>query len=151
MPGFPLRDVKIFRYLTFRGSCMAPPRAFWYSWSRKSKNIGYLWWFQAELRCSENHCRTSKNWWSHFGKNRCIYAPNGNPCAMEQTMDDHHKRFRFQHWITKYPWQAYQLIFENLEAFYNTKRIHSHCNYMSPNEFERVYERTHTEAELLAG
>ena len=47
--------------------------------------------------------------------------------------------------------QAYQLIFEYLEAFYNTKRIHSHCNYMSPNEFERVYERTHTEAELLAG
>ena len=47
--------------------------------------------------------------------------------------------------------QAYRLIFEYLEAFYNTKRIHSHCNYMSPNEFERVYERTHTEAELLAG
>ena len=44
--------------------------------------------------------------------------------------------------------QAYQLIFEYLEAFYNTKRIHSHCNYMSPNEFERVYKRTHTEAEL---
>jgi putative transposase len=47
--------------------------------------------------------------------------------------------------------QAYRVIFEYLEAFYNTKRIHSHCNYMSPNEFERVYERTHTEAELLAG
>ena len=47
--------------------------------------------------------------------------------------------------------QAYQLIFEYLEAFYNTKRIHSHCNYMSPNEFERLYKRTHTEAELLAG
>ena len=47
--------------------------------------------------------------------------------------------------------QAYRFIFEYLEAFYNTKRIHSHCNYMSPNEFERVYERTHTEAELLAG
>ncbi|MFR4318368.1 MAG: IS3 family transposase [Eubacterium sp.] len=46
--------------------------------------------------------------------------------------------------------QAYQLIFEYLEA-YNTKRIHSHCNYMSPNEFEQVYERTNTEAELLAG
>ena len=44
--------------------------------------------------------------------------------------------------------QAYRLIFEYLEAFYNTKRIHSNCNYMSPNEFERVYERTHTEAEL---
>ena len=47
--------------------------------------------------------------------------------------------------------QAYQLIFEYLEAFYNTKRIHSHCNYMSPNEFERLYKRTNTEAELLAG
>ena len=47
--------------------------------------------------------------------------------------------------------QAYRLIFEYLEAFYSTKRIHSHCNYMSPNEFERVYERTHTEAELLTG
>ena len=47
--------------------------------------------------------------------------------------------------------QAYRVIFEYLEAFYNMKRIHSHCNYMSPNEFERVYERTHTEAELLAG
>ena len=47
--------------------------------------------------------------------------------------------------------QAYRLIFEYLEAFYNTKRIHSHCNYMSPNEFERLYKRTHTEAELLAG
>jgi len=38
-----------------------------------------------------------------------------------------------------------------LEAFYNTKRIHSHCDFMSPDEFERVYERTHTKAELLAG
>lgn len=47
--------------------------------------------------------------------------------------------------------QAYRLIFEYLEAFYNTKRIHSHCDFMSPDEFERVYERTHTKAELLAG
>ena len=31
---------------------------------------------------------------SHFGKNRWyIYAPNGNPCSVEQTMDHHHKRF----------------------------------------------------------
>ncbi len=44
---------------------------------------------------------------------------------------------------------GHRLIFEYLEAFYNTKRIHSHCDYMSPDEFERIYERTHTEAELL--
>lgn len=46
--------------------------------------------------------------------------------------------------------QAYRLIFEYLEAFYNTKRIHSYCDYMSPDEFERVYERTHIKVELLA-
>ena len=51
----------------------------------------------------------------------------------------------------RYYKQAYQLIFDYLEAFYNTKRIYSHCNYMSPNKFERVYKRTHTAAEFLAG
>ena len=47
--------------------------------------------------------------------------------------------------------QAYRSIFEYLEAFYNTKRIHSHCDFMSPDEFERVYKRAHIKAELLAG
>ena len=37
--------------------------------------------------------------------------------------------------------QAYQLVFEYLEAFYNTKRIHSHCDYMSPNDFEDLYTK----------
>ena len=36
---------------------------------------------------------------------------------------------------------AYALIFEYIEAFYNTVRIHSHCNYMSPDEFEKTYEK----------
>lgn len=35
---------------------------------------------------------------------------------------------------------AYTLIFEYIEAFYNTVRIHSHCNYMAPNQFEKLYE-----------
>ena len=35
---------------------------------------------------------------------------------------------------------AYRLVFEYIETFYNTVRIHSHCDYMSPNEFERLYE-----------
>nr|WP_106062458.1 IS3 family transposase [Clostridium liquoris] len=34
---------------------------------------------------------------------------------------------------------AYILVFEYIETFYNTTRIHSHCNYMSPNEFEKAY------------
>ena len=35
---------------------------------------------------------------------------------------------------------AYRLVFEYIETFYNTVRIHSHCDYMSPNEFEKLYE-----------
>lgn len=35
--------------------------------------------------------------------------------------------------------QAYRLVFEYIETFYNTVRIHSHNNYMSPNEFENLY------------
>lgn len=35
--------------------------------------------------------------------------------------------------------KAYQLVFEYIEGFYNTTRIHSHCEYQSPNEYERNY------------
>lgn len=34
---------------------------------------------------------------------------------------------------------AYRLVFEYIEAFYNTVRIHSHCDYMSPDQFEKLY------------
>lgn len=34
---------------------------------------------------------------------------------------------------------AYKLIFEYIETFYNTVRIHSHCGYLSPNEYEEEY------------
>ena len=30
---------------------------------------------------------------------------------------------------------------EYIETFYNTIRIHSHCNYMSPNDYEKLYMR----------
>lgn len=36
---------------------------------------------------------------------------------------------------------AYRLVFEYIETFYNTVRIHSHCVYMSPNDFEKLFER----------
>ena len=36
---------------------------------------------------------------------------------------------------------AYRLVFKYIETFYNTVRIHSHCDYMSPNNFEKLYER----------
>lgn len=45
---------------------------------------------------------------------------------------------------------AYRLVFEYLEAFYNTKRIHSHCDYMSPNDYEELYRRIQKDELLMA-
>ena len=50
---------------------------------------------------------------------------------------------------SQYVSQAYCLVFEYIEAFYNTKRIHSHCDFMSPNDFELLYEQTQTNKLLL--
>ncbi len=36
---------------------------------------------------------------------------------------------------------VHTLVFEYIEAFYNTVRIHSHCNNMSPDQFERLYKK----------
>ena len=46
--------------------------------------------------------------------------------------------------------QAYALVFEYIETFYNTVRIHSHCNYMSPDEFEMEYEKANKLDILIA-
>lgn len=35
---------------------------------------------------------------------------------------------------------AYNLIFEYIETFYNTRRSHSHCNYVSPDEYEKQHK-----------
>lgn len=35
---------------------------------------------------------------------------------------------------------ARELIFEYIEAFYNTVRIHSYCGYLSPNDYEEQYQ-----------
>ncbi|MGN0299097.1 MAG: hypothetical protein ACI4C1_07970 [Lachnospiraceae bacterium] len=42
------------------------------------------------------------------------------------------------------------MVFEYWEAFYNTKRIHSHCNYMSPNDYEELYNKLQKDELLLA-
>lgn len=47
--------------------------------------------------------------------------------------------------------QAYRLVFEYIEAFYNTKRIHSHCRNMSPDDFEKLYEKTNNNELQLTG
>ena len=46
---------------------------------------------------------------------------------------------------------AYRLIFEYIETFYNTVRIHSHCEYVSPNEYEQKYWKRLKAEELQEG
>lgn len=43
---------------------------------------------------------------------------------------------------------AKALVFEYIEAFYNTTRIHGTLNYLTPNEFEKQYERLSDTAKL---
>lgn len=46
---------------------------------------------------------------------------------------------------------AHMLVFEYIETFYNTVRIHSHCNYMSPNDYERLYYQYQQKEITLVG
>ncbi|MFR3060981.1 MAG: IS3 family transposase [Holdemanella porci] len=38
--------------------------------------------------------------------------------------------------------------FEYIETFYNTIRIHSHCGYESPNQYENNYYSKHSEFKI---
>lgn len=51
------------------------------------------------------------------------------------------KREWLNHFTIRNHDHAYRLVFEYIETFYNTVRIHSHCDYMSPDAFEKMYER----------
>lgn len=44
---------------------------------------------------------------------------------------------------------AYRLIFEYIEGFYNTVRIHSHCDYLSPMQYEQNYRLAETNRVLI--
>lgn len=39
---------------------------------------------------------------------------------------------------------TYSLVFEYIEGFYNTERTHSFCDFMSPNDFEKQFMKTHS-------
>ena len=45
---------------------------------------------------------------------------------------------------------AHKLVFEYIETFYNTVRIHSHCGYLSPNEYEKEYRKKRKNLETIA-
>ncbi|MGN0305775.1 MAG: IS3 family transposase [Lachnospiraceae bacterium] len=46
---------------------------------------------------------------------------------------------------------AYRLVFQYIETFCNTVRIHSHCGCLSPNEYEDKHWKELKDLELIAG
>lgn len=58
-------------------------------------------------------------------------------------------------WLNRYRIRdynhAYSLVFEYIETFYNTVRIHSHCNYYSPNQYEKAFFDSKRYIRKLAG
>ena len=57
-------------------------------------------------------------------------------------------------WISRFKIKdykdAYKLVIEYIETFYNTVRIHSHCNYEPPNKHEKNYWKELRKLEIEA-
>lgn len=69
------------------------------------------------------------------------YSKKGNP-GDNACIESFHSLIK-REWLNRYKitdyTHVYRLIFEYMEGFYNTVRIHSHCNYQSPNKYEKNY------------
>ena len=73
--------------------------------------------------------------------NACIEAFHA---LLKREWINRFKIFNYKH--------AYRLVFEYIETFYNTVRIHSHCDYLSPAQYEEQYhDKLREMAEKLAG
>lgn len=69
---------------------------------------------------------------------KASYSRKGN-CWDNACIESFHALIKREH-LYRYKIRnyhhAYQLVFEYIEGFYNTVRIHSHCEYQSPNDYE---------------
>lgn len=75
------------------------------------------------------------------------YSAKGNPWD-NACIESFHSLLK-REWLNFYKIQnykhAYRLCFEYIETFYNTVRIHSHCDYNSPDKFEYIWKKTQTD------
>ncbi len=69
------------------------------------------------------------------------YSRRANPWD-NACMESFHALIK-REWLDRFEIQSFDqarlLVFEYIDAFYNTLRIHSHCDYMSPNDYEAKY------------
>lgn len=66
------------------------------------------------------------------------YSDKGNPWDNAPIESFHAliKREWLNRFVIKHLKHAHELIFEYIDTFYNTTRLHSYCNMMSPHDFE---------------
>ena len=69
------------------------------------------------------------------------YSNKGNPWdnACIESFHALIKREWLNRFVIKHLKHAHELIFEYIDTFYNTVRIHEHCNMKSPYDFEAEY------------
>jgi transposase InsO family protein len=71
------------------------------------------------------------------------YSGKGNPWD-NACIESFHALIK-REWLNRFRIKnfnhAYKLIFEYIDTYYNTRRIHSHCDYKSPEQYERDYYR----------
>lgn len=69
------------------------------------------------------------------------YSRKGNPWdnAVIESFHALIKREWLNRFVIRNISHAHELVFEYIEAFYNTTRIHSHCNMTSPHDFENEH------------
>ena len=69
------------------------------------------------------------------------YSKKGNPWdnAVIESFHALIKREWLNRFVIQHLSHAHELVFEYIETFYNTKRIHSHCMMKSPYEYEDQY------------
>ena len=85
----------------------------------------------------------SAAWREATGSMQRSYSHKGYPYdnACIESFHSLIKREWLNRFIIRNYRHAYTLVFEYIETFYNTVRIHSHCDYMSPDQYEKLYER----------
>lgn len=81
------------------------------------------------------------------------YSRKGNPWD-NACIESFHTLIK-REWLNRFKIKdynhAYSLILSYINAFYNTRQIHSHCNYMSPQQYANLfYAITQTDEKTVA-
>ncbi len=88
---------------------------------------------------------TSVAYWDETEGITKSYSSKANPWD-NACIESFHSLIK-REWLNRFKIQdihhAHRLVFEYIDTFYNTRRIHSHCGYRSPMTYEQLYYLQH--------